>query len=155
MDRLLVVPCLSHAFDKRPAPFEHRVAMCELMVGCEADMLVSEAEAAIREPGKTLELVRYLIETNPGISFRLVAGSDIYHERERWYAFDEVARLAPLIYVARRGVPPIPVDVLDAPPAVSSSEVRESLERGEVPTDLVPRAVADYIVSNNLYGIGR
>jgi nicotinate-nucleotide adenylyltransferase len=153
VDRLLVVPCLVHAFRKQPVSFEHRVAMCELMVGTEREISVSEAEAAIEEPGKTLMLVRHLMEENPGVGFRLVVGSDIYHERDRWYEFDKVARLAPPIYVERRGVEPIPEPVLEAPPRVSSRDVRHALERGVVPTDLLPEAVAAYIVSNQLYGV--
>ncbi len=153
VDRILVVPCLRHAFGKSPVSFQHRVAMCELMVGQDLDMVVSEEEALVANPGRTLELVNSLIERNPGVAFRLVAGSDIYHEREQWYAFDEVARLAQPIYVSRRGIPPIPEPTLDPPIEVSSSQVREALLRGELPRDLLPRGVAEYIIANKLYGV--
>ena len=95
VDRVIIVPCLRHAFGKQPVPFEHRVAMCELMAGQDEEVLVNEAEAALDEPGKTLALVRYLMSNNPDVEFRLVAGSDIWHERDKWYHFDDIARADP------------------------------------------------------------
>jgi len=153
VDRVIIVPCLRHAFGKQPIPFEHRVAMCELMAGQDTEISVSEAEAAIDEPGRTLVLVRHLAEANPDVEFRLVAGADIWHERDKWYHFDEIARKAPPIYIAREGVDPIPEPTLAPPPGVSSTEVREKLEAGVVPEDLIPPAVVAYIVANKLYGI--
>jgi len=154
VDVVIMVPCLVHAFDKRPAPFEHRVAMCELLAGLDVDVIVSEEEATLARPGRTLDLLKALAARHPAASLRLVAGSDIYHERERWHAFDEVEALAPPLYVCREGQPPIPGPVLASPPPISSSGIRAQLARGLVPRDLLGEAVAEYIVRNGLYGTG-
>jgi nicotinate-nucleotide adenylyltransferase len=153
-DRVLFVPCYRHAFGKRPAAFEHRVRMCELLVEGEAGMEVSGVEATMANPGRTLDLIEALEAIRPHGRLRLIAGSDIFYEREKWYRFEDVERRAPPIYVERRGVPPIPVPALPAPPEVSSSSIRAQIAAGRSPRELVPPRVADFIEANGLYGCG-
>jgi nicotinate-nucleotide adenylyltransferase len=150
-----IVPCVRHAFGKLPAPFEHRMAMCALLVEGHERIAVSDAEARLAEPGKTLDLVLGLQHEYPEHSFRLVAGADIYHQRHLWHRYDEVARLAPPIYVAREGVEPIDQPTLPAPPEVSSSRIREQLERRARPVEGVPETILDYIEEHGLYGWSR
>jgi nicotinate-nucleotide adenylyltransferase len=152
VDRVWLVPCFRHAFGKQPAPFEDRVAMCRLLVQGEPAMDVLEIEREIDGGGRTLDLVRALMAANPGVGLRLLAGSDIWHERTQWHRYDEVARLAPPIFVRREGAPPIPEPCLDAPPQVSSSALREAVARGERPVDLVPEPVLAYVAARGLYG---
>ncbi|HUT77440.1 MAG TPA: nicotinate-nicotinamide nucleotide adenylyltransferase [Polyangia bacterium] len=154
IDRVLLAPCLGHAFGKAPVPFAHRLAMCRLLVAGEPRAEVSDAELEIATPGRTLELLRVLGERHPGAALRLVAGADIYFERDKWYRFDEVARLAPPLYVGRRGVSPLPEPTLPAPPEVDSTGLRARLAAGGRPADLVPVAVLDYIAAHGLYGAG-
>jgi len=153
-DRVLFVPCFRHAFGKRPAAFEHRVRMCELLVEGEARMEVSSVEASMANPGRTLDLIETLEAIRPHERLRLIAGSDIFYEREKWYRFEDVERRAPLIYVERRGVPPIPVPALPAPPDLRSSAIREQIAAGRSPKELLPARVADYIEACGLYGCG-
>jgi len=145
------VPCLTHRFAKEPAPFEHRLAMCCLMVSGEAAMKVSDMETRLERPGYTLDLVRALRAAHPNLSIRLLAGADIYHERDKWHRYDETAKLAPPLYVARQGVEPIPEPTLPAPHGISSSSIRDALARGERPDDVLSREVLDYIEAHGLY----
>jgi nicotinate-nucleotide adenylyltransferase len=154
VDRVLLAPCVGHALGKAPAPFAHRLAMCRLLVAGEPRAEVSDAEREIATPGRTLELLGVLRGRHPGATLRLVAGADSYFERDEWYRFDEVARLAPPLWVGRRGVPPIPGPHLPAPPEVASSELRALLAAGGRPEDLGPAAVLDYIAAHGLYGAG-
>jgi nicotinate-nucleotide adenylyltransferase len=147
-----IVPCLRHVFGKQPAAFEHRMAMCEILARDVDQVLVSAAEAALDDPGQTLGLVQALKRDHPDHRFRLVAGADIYHERHKWHRFDEVAQLAPPIYVGRLGVDPIPEPTLPAPPDISSSALREQLLRRERPSVGVPEPILDYIETHRLYG---
>jgi nicotinate-nucleotide adenylyltransferase len=147
-----LVPCVRHALGKEPTGFDHRLAMCRLLVDGDPRIAVSQAEADLPEPGKTLELVLALERAHPSHEFRLIAGADIFHERHKWHRYDEVARRASPIYVARAGVAPIPEPTLPAPIDVSSSEVRALLERCERPTRGVPASILDYIEQERLYG---
>jgi nicotinate-nucleotide adenylyltransferase len=155
VETVWLVPCVRHAFDKVPAPFEHRIAMCELLVAGRAGIEVSDAEARLADPGKTLDLILGLEREHPEHSFRLIAGADIYHQRHLWHRYAEVARLAPPIYIDREGIDPIDQPTLPAPPGVSSSALREELERAARPEHGVPVAILDYIEQHRLYGWGR
>lgn len=152
VDRLLLVPCLAHAFGKDPAPFDDRLAMCRLLVAGEPRTEVSDAERALATPGRTLDLLRGLGERHPRTAWRLVVGADIYFERDHWHRWEDVARLAPPLYVARRGFPPIPEPTLPAPPEISSAAIRALLAAGARPGHLVPAAVLEYIEARGLYG---
>jgi nicotinate-nucleotide adenylyltransferase len=153
-DRILFVPCFRHAFGKRPTAFAHRISMCELLVADEPCMEVSEIEKGLENPGRTLELVAALESARPGDRLRLVVGSDIFFQREKWYRYEEIERRAPPVYVERRGVPPIPVPALPAPPDVSSSAIRERIAAGADPRALLPPRVAEYVERHRLYGGG-
>lgn len=151
VQQVWLVPCLEHRFGKQPEPFAERLAMCRLLVAGRPHLAVSDIESTLEKPGHTLDLVRALRAAHPEHAWRVLAGADIYHERGKWHRYDEIARLAPPLYVARSGVPPIPEPTLDAPEAVSSSELRDALARGERPSLLVPEAVLDYIAAHGLY----
>ena len=151
VDEVWLVPCLTHRFGKAPAPFAHRVAMCELLAGEDPRIRVSDIEAELNRPGYTLDLVKRLQADHPDVTFRLIAGTDIYHERDKWHRYDEVAELAPPIYVERRGEPPIPEPTLEAPPKISSSDIRAALHRGERPSDVTLDTILAYIDAHQLY----
>jgi nicotinate-nucleotide adenylyltransferase len=152
IDRLLVVPALAHALDKQEhAAFRHRVAMCELAFADLRHLDVSDVEAALGAPSRTLHTLEALAAAHPGASFRLVLGSDLLAEVGRWLAFDRVAALAPPFVIARTGHPSERADTPVALPEVSSTEVRERLSQGRSADGLVPRAVLAYVAEHGLY----
>src|SRR5438067_814670 len=80
IDELWLVPAYAHAFGKALAPYEHRVAMCELAaaaLGPRARVSRAEEELA-RRPGfvasRTLDLLEHLETQRPGEAWRLVIG---------------------------------------------------------------------------------
>ena len=87
VEQVWLVPCYSHRFGKNPASFADRLAMCRLLVADEREMAVSDIERELKNPGFTLELLRALSERFPSHGLRLVAGTDIYHERGKWHRY--------------------------------------------------------------------
>lgn len=151
VDEVWLVPCLTHRFGKSPVPFVHRIAMCERLTAKSPCIKVTDIEAELDRSGYTLDLVKLLRGRYPTITFRLIAGTDIYHERDKWHRYDDVAELAPPIFVERRGVPPIPESTLDAPPPISSSDIRARIARGETVDALTTPPVWAYIQEHDLY----
>ncbi len=150
--RVLIVPCIRHPFGKAAAPFEHRLAMCRLLAqeagsGIEA----SDVEGRLDLSGRTIDMLEALAGENEGARLRLVIGSDILEERERWHRFEDIAALAEPIHVARAGHAPAPGS-LPAPDAISSTQVRRLIASGQRPAELVPAPVLDYIEGHGLYG---
>ena len=83
----------------------------------------------------------------------LVVGADILAEAQRWYRFDAIEKLAPLIVLGRVGfdTPRAPLVIL---PDVSSTYVRTAVARGawNELEGVVPRSVVEHIRARKLYG---
>lgn len=160
LDELWLVPTWRHAFakDRDLIGFDDRVGMCEAMAGSLGPrVVVSRVEEDVARArggeSRTLYTLEHLAAVRPEVRWRLVIGSDILGETATWLAWDEVCRRAPPIVVGRGDHPPPPGAVV-APltmPAVSSTEIRQKLARGEDVRGLLPRAVLGYIAGRGLY----
>jgi nicotinate-nucleotide adenylyltransferase len=153
VDLALVVPCYDHPFGKSLAPFAHRKAMCEAAFRDLARVEVSSIEQEMGATSRTLYTLRALTQRNPGWKLRLIIGADILHEKDKWFGWDEIERLAPPVVLGRIGFPhdDAPVPVI---PEVASRDVRAMLTRGDDVSAMVPRAVLEYARANGLYAPG-
>jgi nicotinate-nucleotide adenylyltransferase len=155
VDEVWLLPAFAHPFGKELAPFEDRVRMCELAARALRGVHVCTAEQELAgDPlvGKTARTLEHLHEQHPGYDFSLVVGADVLPDTGKWYRWDRVRELAALIVVGRAGYPELPgAPVL---PAISSTQIRERLGRGEDVSGLVPRKVLEYVKERGLYGAG-
>jgi nicotinate-nucleotide adenylyltransferase len=157
---LRFVPTYAHPFGKDLAPYEDRVAMCELAAApLGPRVVVDRAEETLAtRPGfvasRTLDLVEMLAAANPGETFRIVVGADILAETHKWHRWDEVVRRAPPIIVGRAGhaLPAGASETGIAMPEISATRIRELLAAGapEV-ASLLPQSVLRYIAAHGLY----
>lgn len=156
VDELWFVPTYEHPFGKPLAGYDHRVTMCELAalpLGPRVRVSRAEQELALR-PGfvasRTIDLLEMIGQTHPGECLRLVIGSDILAETDKWHRWDAVAEAAPPIVIARPGHPGgHGVEM----PDISATRIRELLTRCDpAAAALVPRSVLGYIAANGLYG---
>ncbi len=150
VDAVWMVPTYRHPFAKELVEFEHRFRMCELAARVFGGRVrVSRVEADLGQPAsRTLDTVLALRERRSDTDFRLVVGADILGERDKWYRWEEIERLAPSIVVGRRGYPSNCAIEL---PDISSSGIRSRLGRGESVSSLLPRDVMRYIEEHGLY----
>ncbi len=150
IDRVLVVPTFRHPFGKAMAPYDDRIAMCELAFAPLPGARVSRIEQELGGDSYTVLTLEALHARSPGVSWRLLVGADVLPDTPRWRAWDRVSQLAPPWVVGRSGSESIE----DAPdlPAISSTLVRARYGRGESVERLVPRAVDAAIVARGLYG---
>lgn len=157
LDRVLFVPAAQppHKPESTGASFEDRYQMVELACNGSLDgrFEPSRLEAAEEKSYSvvTLRKVRPLVQ-----DLFFIIGADAFAEITSWYQWQELLRLTEFIVVTRPGheyrCPPGAkvhrLDTLALP--VSSSEIRQHLASGRVPTEL-PTQVADYIVRSGLY----
>ena len=150
VDELWLVPCFKHPFDKALAPYQHRLRMCELATAALGPRVrVSDVEARLSGDSRTLITLKALRAEFPTHDFSLVVGADIEPELPLWYGAEELLRTFPRIVVGRGGFAGGGGGL--AMPAVSSTEVRARLARGDAVTTLLPRSVEAYIRDHGLY----
>ncbi len=150
VERVVVVPAHKHPFGKPLASFDDRVRMCELATAYFPAVSVSRIEETL--DGLTLHTLEALKREHPDWSLRLVLGADILLEADKWFRFDEVKKIAPLIVLGRAGIahPGAPPPVL---PEISSTRVRDLVAHGSYGEleALVPRAVIAHVRERGLY----
>jgi nicotinate-nucleotide adenylyltransferase len=152
VDRVLVVPAFKHPFAKALAPYDDRVAMCELATAAMPAISVSRVEQELGGDSLTLRTLESLARLHPDWRLRLVIGADILGEAPRWFGFDAIAKLAPPIVLGRAGV-----EAEGAGPTllpeVSSTRVRAAIARGDwaEAEKVVPRAVLAHVRARGLY----
>jgi nicotinate-nucleotide adenylyltransferase len=156
VDRVIVVPVFEHALGKRLVPFDHRLELCRRAFAWLPGVEVSGIEARLGAPSRTLHTILALEAEHPDWTLRLLVGSDITGEIDKWHAFEEIERRAPPLILDRAGAGAGASARLL--PEVSSTEVRALLGRrrsGEriAPelAALVPSAVLDYVLAQQLY----
>jgi nicotinate-nucleotide adenylyltransferase len=149
LDEVLVVPALEHAFGKVLAPFAHRRRMVELAVATLRRVRVSDLEARLGGASYTVRTLEELGRRHPGVSLRLIIGSDLVDEVPRWKEGARVPELAQLLVIGRTGYENGAREL--HMPEVSSTEIRERLRTGHSVEGLVPRAVAEHIERYRLY----
>lgn len=146
---VLVIPTYAHPLGKVfSASYEDRVQMCRLATIDLPRTQVSQIERTRGGVSRTLDTLQALKEGSPAAQFRLLIGSDILGERDRWHRFDEVARLAPPLVVGRPGHPS------DAPfilPDIASRQLRDDLEKRRNTEGRIANRVRHFIDEHELY----
>lgn len=147
-----LMPSYRHPFGKDLAPFDDRLRMCELAARAVRGVGVCGAERELAgDPlvGRTARTLEHLVQKHPDHDFSLVVGADILPETGKWWRWDRVQELARVVVVGREGFPPVP----GAPslPAISSTEIRDRLARGDDVSGLLPAKVVEYVRARGLY----
>jgi nicotinate-nucleotide adenylyltransferase len=152
LDHLWILPTASHPFAKELAPFDDRVRMCHLafrhLAGGAA---IVDVEKRLPQPSFTVQTVRALRAALPDLKPRWIAGSDILADLPRWREPDAFRSLVELIVLPRAGWP-VPGKRFVELPAVSSTDVRDLIARGEDVSGLLDAKVLEYVERQGLYG---
>ncbi len=122
VDRVLVVPVHQHPFAKDLVAFADRLKMCVRAFSWLPGVRISTIERDLGGESFTLRTLERLAVDNPSWRMRLVVGSDVLPEVDKWHRFDLVERLAPPLVVARSK--PGEATREGALPDVSSTRVR-------------------------------
>lgn len=146
----LVVPTYKHVFRKELAPFKHRENMAKLAMGWLPNVKISYIEEKIRS-SRMIDVIEALYDTDHDKEYRLVIGSDILSEKEKWHQFADIEMLAPPIVLSRGGFETAGVTSHVRLPVVSSSAIREKLKTGDDVSSVLSPRVVRYIKAHKLY----
>ena len=155
IDEVWVLPCFTHAFGKRMAPFELRLRMLEAAVAPFGGRArVEDIEASLGGVSYTIDTVRALSLRHPDARFSFVGGGDLRAELPKWKEPDALRALLRWIELPRRGVARPDDDRPYLLPEVSSSDLRARAGRGESIAAWVPRGVAALLAEETPYRHG-
>jgi nicotinate-nucleotide adenylyltransferase len=158
LDEVVFVPAGRPWQKQAVAPAEDRCEMVRLAVAGRAGFRVSRIEVDRGGPTYTVDTLRELRAQEPGAEWWLIAGADSLAGLATWREPDEVARLARFAVVGRAGSsvdPPavaglsltvVPMEEI----ALSSTDIRARLRRGEGVEGLLTPEVAAYIRARGL-----
>jgi nicotinate-nucleotide adenylyltransferase len=150
-DVVWLVPVYTHPAGKPLAPYRDRVQMCKRLAQPFGEQVyVSEAERELGGRVRTYDLLLYLQKRQPEAAFRLALGTDVLAKATRWYRWEDVVRLCPIIPLAREGhTADITASIIF--PAISSTDVRRRLASAQSVEGLVTRSVIAYVNEHRLY----
>jgi nicotinate-nucleotide adenylyltransferase len=157
LDKVLWMPTGKPRYRDAPAAApEHRLAMLRLALEGEPGFEIDARELSPGASSYTVDTLHELrLELGRDTTLVLLIGADQYAKLASWRRPDEVKRLARIAVAKRPGVDrkiargTLLVEM--TPMAVSGTEIRARVARGEDIDELVPSAVASYIDEHGLY----
>ena len=169
LDYLYVIPtCLPphKQIDASDNP-RHRMRMCELAFAGIDGVIVSDLE--IMRGGKSYTYDTLVELSRPDTRLFFMCGTDMVLTFDKWYRAEDNFKLCYPVYVRRENDPIMTQrivakiteyyekygvmfrKIITEPIDISSTLVRNKVERGEDISSLVPNSVAEYIKKNKLY----
>lgn len=104
----------------------------------------------------TIDTMRLLKEQNPEVEFYFIIGGDMIEYLPKWYKIDELVEMVQFLGVKRptyKEQTSYPVRLLDIPEInLSSTKIRERIQKRQSIRYLVPDTVREYIEENGIYG---
>ena len=136
---------------------KQRLEMCELALQdlpteLEDKVFVLDIEVQKDRPSYTFDTLQSLRAFFPRDKFTLILGTDAAASFNKWKRPDDIKKMAEILVVKRPGAKAsefkeIEIKALD----VSSTQIRQELsEKGS--SELIPKSVAKYIESSDIYG---
>lgn len=163
IDKLLILPTpvSPHKESDSQTDFSHRYKMLKLAFRGNDRIDVSDLESHLPTPSYTLRTIEHLQEKNPLDTYFLCIGEDSLASFQSWWHYRDILSKVPLIVAKRPCVnsSDISRDILEQAifvdheqVDVSSTEIRKKAQNSdETLNTLVPKAVAMYIMQQNLY----
>lgn len=175
LDYVLLMPTgtAPHKSSAAYVDAEHRYAMCKLAARAYDWLAVSDYE--IRKDGKsyTVETLTHLKAQYPHVAWTLMIGSDMLLTFDRWYRWTDILEMAAVCAVSRqygdeaqlrqkaetlqqqmqqcgKSADILVLSVAALP--VSSTQIREKMQKNENCSCLLPENVVQYM---NVYGLYR
>ncbi len=143
----------------RVAEAEHRYLMTVIATASNPHFSVSRVDIVRSGPTYTIDTLRDLHTQRPDAELFFITGADALAQILSWKDADELWQLAHFVGVTRPGhalrrdgLPPGDVTLTEVPAmAISSTNCRERVARGEPIWYLVPDGVVQYIGKYQLY----
>lgn len=150
--------------DRAVSPAEDRYLMTVIATAANPRFTVSRVDIDRHGPTYTIDTLRDLSQTHPDADLYFITGADAMAALLTWRDHDELFGLAQFVGVTRpghemddttlHGLPEDRITLVEIPAlAISSTDCRHRVERGEPVWYLVPDGVVQYIGKHGLYRV--
>ncbi len=159
LDEVVFVPTGTPWQKSRVTESEHRYLMTVIATAANPQFRVSRVDIDRDGPTYTVDTLRDIQSHYPGADLFFITGADAIAQILSWKDNDGLWDLAHFVAVSRPGhvlsadgLPPRGVSLLEVPAlAISSTDCRARVERGQPVWYLVPDGVVQYIAKHHLY----
>ncbi len=161
LDEVVFVPTGQpwQKFDREVSPAEHRYLMTVIATASNPRFTVSRVDIDRQGLTYTIDTLRDLAAQRPDCELYFITGADALAQILSWKDSDELFSLAHFVGVTRpghtlddTGLPADRVSLMEVPAmAISSTDCRTRVARGEPVWYLVPDGVVQYIAKYSLY----
>lgn len=160
LDEMIFVPCYIQPLkgDKDFASSTHRLEMVKLAIQSNPEFTLSDIEINRKGKSYTVDTLKFFKKKYENLYF--VIGADNIRDFHKWKEPDTILKIANLIVTNRGGIhTQIPekirgkkiISCTIPQIEISSTMIREKIRNGQSIKYLVPEAVENYIIQNNLY----
>jgi nicotinate-nucleotide adenylyltransferase len=157
IDRVRIITCKKHAFNKSLLSEKHRIKMIKLAIKGIKNVKICDIELKSKTKNYTLKTIKKL-KSKYGHEFFLIIGSDILHEIEKWYKYKELLKEIEFIVIKRKNykikkIPRLKIESLIKTnvSSISATEIRKRIKKGKSLKNLVPDYIIKYIKKKSLY----
>ena len=168
-DEVWLMPCCNHLYGKKMADSKYRLEMCDLLTKEDKRIKTFDYEIKKEFSGETYQLIKILLEEDFAknqYDFSLVIGMDNALTFDKWVNYSLLERMIRFVVVPRKGYnindrpdvnwflkqPHIYLGTSDSPiPEISSTEIREAIQKGEDISKMTTELVVRYIEEQKLY----
>lgn len=159
LDEVIFVPTGSPWQKHEVSPGEDRYLMTVIATASNPQFTVSRVDIDRGGPTYTKDTLKDLAVQRPGARLFFITGADAIAQILSWRDHDELWGLAHFVAVSRpghvlstAGLPTEDVSQLEIPAlAISSTDCRDRVNRGDPVWYLVPDGVVQYIAKHHLY----
>jgi nicotinate-nucleotide adenylyltransferase len=147
LDEVWIAPVFHHPFAKEMIDFDHRLAMCNLLVEkITPPFRVIDIEKNLNQGGKTIHTLRKLKIDHPNDEFILIIGSDLKEQIKTWNDAEDLQKEFKIVVVPR-GLENDPTSI----PNISSTNIRAESYTKEQIKNVVTPEIYDYMIKEKIY----
>ncbi|MFC5632112.1 MULTISPECIES: nicotinate-nucleotide adenylyltransferase [Streptococcus] len=144
-----------HVDKKETIDEKHRLNMLLLAINGMEGLDIETVEIERKGKSYTYDTMKQLTEANPDTDYYFIIGADMVEYLPKWHRIDELVELVQFVGVQRpkyKAGTSYPVIWVDVPLMdISSSNIRDFIQKGRTPNFMTPAPVLDYIKKAGLY----